>query len=110
MNNFSLKQKSVSITLKLVTIISALSGTFLSAYAGRNSFMGGRTVVMYFTIQSNIAIAVICAVGLLKLLKNKKVSNLWYTAKFIGTVAITLTGIVFCFVLAPTMEKYAWNF
>lgn len=110
MNNFSLKQKSVSITLKLVTIISALSGTFLSAYAGRNSFMGGRTVFMYFTIQSNIAIAVICAVGLLKLLKNKKVSNLWYTAKFIGTVAITLTGIVFCFVLAPTMEKYAWNF
>lgn len=34
MNNFSLKQKSVSITLKLVTIISALSGTFLSAADG----------------------------------------------------------------------------
>jgi len=29
--------------------------------------------------------------------------------KFVGTVAITLTGLVFCFVLAPTMGKCAWN-
>ena len=29
--------------------------------------------------------------------------------RFIGTVSITLTGMVFCFVLAPTLGKMAWN-
>ena len=29
--------------------------------------------------------------------------------KYVGTVAITLTGIVFCFVLAPTLGTDAWN-
>ena len=84
-------------------------GVFLSWYAGRYSFMGGKRVFMFFTIQSNIAIAVICAVGGLIMMKKGAAGNAWLTAKFVGTVAITLTGLVFCFVLAPTMGKYAWN-
>ncbi|MBQ6039522.1 MAG: Pr6Pr family membrane protein [Oscillospiraceae bacterium] len=95
--------------MKTVTLLCALLGTFLSAYAGRNSFMGGRAVFMYFTIQSNIAIALICAVGFGKLLRGKAVSDLWYIIKFVGTVSITLTGAVFCFVLAPTLSAGAWN-
>ncbi|MCR4761350.1 MAG: Pr6Pr family membrane protein [Oscillospiraceae bacterium] len=71
--------------------------------------MGGRAVFMYFTIQSNIAIALICAVGFGKLLRGKAVSDLWYIIKFVGTVSITLTGAVFCFVLAPTLSAGAWN-
>ena len=43
--------------------LSAIVGTFLSAYAGRGTFMGGGTVFMYFTIQSNIALALICGWG-----------------------------------------------
>ncbi len=64
---------------------------------------------MFFTVQSNIAVAVICAVGLVFLLRGKPVSNAWYVVKFVGTVAITLTGMVFCFVLAPTMGSNAWG-
>lgn len=109
MNIFSPKQKVLSGILKTVTLLCALLGTFLSAYAGRNSFMGGRAVFMYFTIQSNIAIALICAVGFGKLLRGKAVSDLWYIIKFVGTVSITLTGAVFCFVLAPTFSAGAWN-
>jgi len=109
MKPFSQKQKCISLALKTVTILSAVSGTFLSAYAGRHSFMGGRTVFMYFTIQSNIAIALICLYGLVCMIKNSKISDLWYAVKFIGTIAITLTGLVFCFVLAPTMDKNAWS-
>ena len=109
MNTFTPKQKAVSCVLKIVVIFSAILGTFLSAYAGRHSFMGGSRVFMYFTIQSNIAIAIICAAGLKGLFRNKSVSDLWWVIKFVGTVSITLTGAVFGFVLAPTLGNAAWN-
>ncbi len=109
MKSFSLPQKITSAALKIIVFLSAVIGTFLSAYAGRNSFMGGRHVFMYFTIQSNIAMAIVAAVGLVLMLGKKEVPGVWYIVKFIATVSITLTGIVFCFVLAPTMGKYAWN-
>ncbi|SCY17128.1 Pr6Pr family membrane protein [Butyrivibrio sp. INlla14] len=109
MNNLSERQKRLSIVLKLVVIVSALVGTFLSAYAGRLSFMGGSRVFMYFTIQSNIAIAIICGIGLCLLRKGNPVNRAWYVVKFVGTVSITLTGVVFGFVLAPTLGANAWN-
>ena len=109
MNVFTPMQRAVSCILKIIVFVSAILGTFLSAYAGRHSFMGGSRVFMYFTIQSNIAIAIICAAGLKGLFRNKSVSDLWWVIKFVGTVSITLTGAVFCFVLAPTLGNAAWN-
>lgn len=106
---YSRFQKMCSLLLKSVVIISAVVGTFLSAYAGRNSFMGGQVVFMYFTIQSNIAVALISAIGCYVLMKDSRPSNVWSLIKFVGTVSITLTGMVFCFVLAPTLGEYAWN-
>ena len=107
--NLSEKRRIVSLILKIVVIVSAAAGTAISALAGSRSFMGGSRVFMYFTIQSNIAIAVLCAVGAVLLLRNRQVGTAWFVVKFVGTVAITLTGVVFCFVLAPTMGKAAWN-
>ena len=109
MNVFTPMQKAISCILKIIVFVSAILGIFLSAYAGRHSFMGGSRVFMYFTIQSNIAIAIICAAGLIGLFRNKSVSDLWWVIKFVGTVSITLTGAVFCFVLAPTLGNAAWN-
>ena len=43
------------------------------------------------------------------LLRKKPVRNCWYTVKFVGTVSITLTGMVFSFVLAPAMGGAAWT-
>lgn len=71
--------------------------------------MGGNRVFMFFTIQSNIAIALICAIGLVLLFRRKPPKTFWFVLKFIGTVSITLTGVVFVFVLAPTLGPYAWN-
>ncbi len=102
-------QKMITYCLKIVVFLSAVIGTFLSAYAGRNSFMGGSRVFMYFTIQSNIAMAIISAIGLCLLYKGGKIGQIWQIIKFVGTVSITLTGVVFCFVLAPTMGAAAWN-
>ena len=102
-------QKGISLVLKAVVITSAVVGTLLSYLGGRNTFMGGSVVFMYFTIQSNIAIAVICAIGTGFLLKDKETSRAWHVIKFVGTVSITLTGVVFGFVLAPTLGTLAWN-
>lgn len=102
-------QKILSILLKFTVMLSAFIGTFLSAYAGRSSFMGGSRVFMYFTIQSNIAVAVISAIGLYHMGKGKTPGNAWFVIKFVGTVSITLTGVVFGFVLAPTLGENAWN-
>ena len=109
MNNLSKQQKIVSSALKIIVFLSAVIGTFLSWYAGKESFMGGTNVLMFFTIQSNIAVAVISIIGLFLIYGKKPISGVWYIVKFVGTVAITLTGVVFCFVLAPTMGDAAWN-
>ncbi|MCR5331880.1 MAG: Pr6Pr family membrane protein [Lachnospiraceae bacterium] len=109
MNNITKTRKMLSLAFKVIVFFSAVIGTFLSYYAGRNSFMGGNRVFMFFTIQSNIAIAIICAVGFCLLLKDAGIGKVWYTVKFVGTVSITLTGVVFGFVLAPTLGAGAWN-
>ncbi|MBP5652634.1 MAG: Pr6Pr family membrane protein [Lachnospiraceae bacterium] len=109
MKNLSVPQKICSYILKTVTVLSALIGTFLSYYAGRHSFMGGSRVFMFFTIQSNIAIAVICAIGCVMMLRGRDAGKVWPVIKFVGTISITLTGVVFGFVLAPTLGGQAWN-
>lgn len=109
MNASSKLRRYFSYTLKTIVIIAATVGVFLSAYAGRNSFMGGSRVYMYFTIQSNIAVAVISLIGCCLMLTKKKVGEAWHVIQFVGAVAITLTGVVFGFVLAPTLGVNAWN-
>lgn len=101
-------RKVISLLLKAIVICFAVAGTIFSALGGIDDFMGGATTLMYFTIQSNLAIALICAIGMLFLFSGKKIPSWWYTIKYVGTIAITLTGAVFCFVLAPTMPDTAW--
>ena len=101
--------RKLSYPLKLVVVVAAAAGVLLSAIAGRNAFMGGSRVFMYFTIQSNIAIAVICAIGGILMIRSARLKDWWFVVQFVGTVAITLTGAVFCFVLAPVFGPMAWN-
>ena len=104
----SKKLKITSFFMKTIVVIDAVVGIVLSAIQSVESFMGGHTVFMYFTIQSNIFIALVCLVGFILLILNKT-SNLWNIIKLVATISITLTGLVFCFVLAPTMWNYAWS-
>lgn len=69
----SLGRKLISLILKLVVVVSAAFGVYLSATDGIFAFMSGKRVFMYFTIQSNIAIALICAFGAVLLLDRKSV-------------------------------------
>ena len=103
------KTRTISLLLKAAVVLSAAVGVVLSAYAARGTFMSGRRVFMYFTIQSNIAVALISLIGAAFLLRNARVGTAWSVVKFVGTVAITLTGAVFTFILAPTLGERAWN-
>lgn len=106
----SKKRMTVSLILKGIVIIAAAVGTYLSAFGSSGSFMAGKKAFMYFTVQSNILIALICAVGAVLLLRKSAVKNAWFVIKLVGTVSITLTGAVFCFMLAPTLGDFAWQF
>ena len=107
--DISQKHKIISLYLKAVVIISAVVGVILSAVAAKGIFMGGGRVFMYFTIQSNIAVALVELIGFMIILHNKSVGNAWFIIKLVSTVSITLTGAVFTFILAPTLGSLAWN-
>ena len=109
MNAISPKRKIISLALKLTVIVCAVTGTLMSAGSARNVFMGGSRALMYFTIQSNILIALICLIGACLLLRKKPPGKAWAVVKLAGTVAITLTGAVFAVMLAPLMGNKAWS-
>ena len=109
MSMVSEKRRIISFILKLTVIVSAAAGIVMCTLAGRNSFMGGSRVFMYFTIQSNIAIAVICLIGIYLLMTEKAIAYSWHIVKLVGTVSITLTGVVFVVLLVPVLGDRAWN-
>ncbi len=102
-------RKTVSDVLKLIVILCAAAGTLISARAGRSSFMGGSQVFMFFTIQSNIAVAVLCAAEAILLARGRVIREAWYVVKLAGAVSITLTGIVFAVLLVPVLGDGAWS-
>ena len=95
--------------LKVVVIVCAMAGVIGSVLAPDDSFMGGPATLLFFTIQSNIWIAIVCLVGLIRMVQGKKMSRNAGLAKFVFTISITLTGMVFCFMLAPTLGKNAFD-
>ncbi len=105
----SRKRLVFSLILKIIVFVSAAIGIPMSALADARGFMAGKTVFMFFTVQSNILMAIVCLIGAIMLIRGTKIDPRWYVFKYVSTVAITLTGVVFCFVLAPTLGPLAWN-
>lgn len=91
---------TLSVINKIVAIISSIYGVVI-LYFGMMSFT-------YFTNLSNIFITIVLIVFLVKdllyLLRKKELvySNMLYIIKFMATISITLTFLVFMFLLAPT--------
>ena len=98
-------KKYISLLLKIVTVIAALYGTYLSIL-GKNGFMSNWNALLFFTIQSNLWIAGWFIYEGIFLFKKKKYdSKVVNILKLMFTVAISLTGIVFVFILAPTLPN-----
>jgi len=95
---------TVGLWLKLGVIVSAYTGIASHFEPNGGSFMGSDSVFLYYTIQSNIAIAAICLIFLvIDALGNghRSIPNWLYAAKFTATVGILLTFLVFSLLLIP---------
>ena len=94
--------KITSLILKIIIVLSASCGTFLSVTSAP-------ATILYFTIQSNIWICVTCLVGLVLMIRKADIKRWMYTVKLIFTVSITLTGVVYCVMLAPFKGDAAYS-
>lgn len=94
--------KILSTLLKVIVVVSALVGVALSYYNSRG-FNNGNSTFLFFTIQSNLWIALLDVVALAMMVRGGSTQRWYSLAQLMFTVSITLTGVVFCFVLAPTM-------
>ena len=97
----------LKIALKASLAIVGILGIIFTAQS--SAFMGGGSVFFFFTVQSNIFIIVMSLLFLVNdvmLLVNKKsfVNQTLLLIKYVATVAITITFIVFFTMLAPLID------
>ena len=100
-----MKNKTIwSLILNSLIVISSGYGIYLSFYA--QGFMS-RGAILYYTIQSNLFVLIISLIFVIiniKKLYGKKVDKqIFYFLKYISTVAITITFLVFSLLLAPQL-------
>jgi len=116
MNRFT---KYLSIALKLAVAACSLVGIYLSILGPEHETPHWSSL-LYFTIQSNFWIAAVCIAGAVMMLRRPTEApssqeqpsqslqqgpgHAWSVVKMMFTIAITLTGTVYCFILAPTSE------
>lgn len=109
----NVKQK-ISYVLKILTVIAALGGLLLSFIeAQTEGFSHWSERLLYFTGQSNLWLGVLFAILLfLPYIHLAQWINRLYIFKYILTVSISMTGLVFCGLLGPFGPKsfHLWSF
>ncbi len=103
-----------SIVTKCLLVVSVLSG-LISCFATVGGFMGGKTLLLYFTNQSNIWIGVVALVFAIIQIDNFRKGQYTLSKRValiqeIFTVSITLTGVIYCFVLVPAFMAAGGDF
>ena len=102
-------RRTASLILKSIVMIAAFIGALITVSANGSGFMGRPKMFLLFTGMSVMLTALISAVGAVLLLRNKAVGNGWFVFKYVGTVAITVTGAVFAVLLVPMGTNQVWN-
>ncbi len=109
------KNKAVAlIALKFAIGAFAFAGTIMAlCYAVRDGYNHWWNRLMFFTNQSNIwtgTISIILAVYLVaKNNKSTKILRTLYVFRYVFTISIVLTGVVFCGLLAPFAHRENYN-
>ncbi len=108
-------RKKISITFKILISILSILGIVLSfVRAGADGYSHWSKRLLYFTSQSNIWIGALSLAMLVYTLKNRggadtRVKNTLYMLKYVFTVSITVTCLIFCAVLAPGAANDNYN-
>lgn len=110
-----ISRKTPSKTAKILVAVCSLGGVVFSLFRAKNdgySHWGRR--LLYFTAQSNIWIGAIMLILLLfpRKFQDGKWGKRLYALKYNFTVSITVTGLVFCGLLAPFSDEgyVPWTF
>ncbi|MFA5342299.1 MAG: hypothetical protein WC332_11045 [Clostridia bacterium] len=103
-NNIESKRKDIGSILKIGVIFSCTTGIVLHLTADTSGFMN--RIFLAFTIQSNMWIAGICLLFLIiDIVRKNESKPVWlHVLRFMFTVSILLTYIVFAVLLSPLME------
>ena len=110
------RRSAISFMLKISLVITSLFGVGLSLInARRDGYSAWWSRLMYFTAQSNIWIGTntlsLLVLPFLRLKNRERWKNRLYILKYVFTTSIAMTGIVFCFLLAPFADAsyHAWS-
>ncbi|MBO7344818.1 MAG: hypothetical protein J6U92_02635 [Clostridia bacterium] len=96
--------------LKILTVISSIGGVLLSLInATFDGYSAWYKRAYYFTAQSNIWLGLTFFIILLN--RSQRIKEKLYIFKFIFTVSISITAIIFCSVLAPFADEsyHVWS-
>jgi hypothetical protein len=107
-------RKKISASLNfLIGILSLVGITIACFYGTTDGYSHWSKRLLYFTQLSNIWIGVVCIiVGFLFVLKskNQRLINVVYVLKYVFTISIAITGIIFCALLAPFADHNIWSY
>jgi len=95
-------RKTVRILFKLGVCLSALGGVVLSLFqANIDGYSHWSKRLLYYTVFSNVFLGFVYLVLLFYCIFQKPIPRFLFLCKYVSTVCITLTLLVFCFLLAP---------
>ena len=98
---------SLNLLVEIALIVFGIYGLYLNFFS--TGFMGNGSTLLYFTIQSNMAIlAIVIVFFVLKIIQlilgKNLINNFLLHLKFVFTVGITITFLVFFILLAPSQQ------
>ena len=108
-------KRKISDALKLTVAVTSLLGVVLSFFSAKaDGYSHPAKRLLYFTGQSNIWIgltllAILVVTHSEKLKSSTRVVKTLYILRYVFTVSITVTGFIFCAVLAPGASNADYN-
>ena len=106
------QRRYASFGLNLLIACLVTAGVLLACiFAQRDGYSHWGRRLLYFTQQSNIWMGVTCLLFAFRVLLQKEegpLRDVLYGCKFVFTVSITVTGIIFCTLLAPFADFNPW--
>ena len=110
----TLAEVGLPILVNFFIFFLSFLGFFLSClFAKRDGYSHWLTRLLYFTQLSNLWIGITSLVFAVMLLRGRATERQRRTVsafKYIFTVSITVTGLIFCSVLAPFADFNVWTF
>lgn len=98
-------KRNIHLVLKAIIALTAGIGIALTLTNAHNGTVRW-SYLLYYTVQSNIWVLILAVAGVIRMLRDKPENDrTWSILHMVITVAITLTGFVYCFILAPTMQN-----